>query len=262
MNSEQIEIRSFYEFKDLSAKDLESVKTSLKQAMLDLNVRGTILLANEGYNGMVCGASDQLDEFLSSVEKLLDTNIVFKSSFAESAPFRKTDVRVKKEIVTLKKEVDISLGENTHVDPAKWNDVIADPDVLLLDTRNQYEYETGSFRGAVNPGIVKFSDLPEYVAQNLDPHKHKRVAMFCTGGIRCEKFAPYMKQLGFEEVFQLEGGILKYLEVIPAEESLWEGECFVFDERVSVNSDLKKGELPDMSQRRANKKDPQLKGNQ
>ena len=152
--------------------------------------------------------------------------------------------------MTLKKQVKIKLGENTHVDAKEWNKIISDPETLVLDTRNDYEYQTGTFRGAINPGIAKFSELPSFVEENLDPQKHKRVAMFCTGGIRCEKFAPYMKEIGFKEVYQLEGGILKYLELTPNEESLWTGECFVFDERITVDANLQKGTEPDRSQRR------------
>jgi UPF0176 protein len=168
-------------------------------------------------------------------------------------------VKIKPEIVTLKQQVDISLGQGTHVKPADWNDLIADPETLVLDARNEYEFLSGTFHNAVDPHIDKFSELPEYVAKNLDPDKHKRVAMFCTGGIRCEKFAPYMKQIGFGDVYQLEGGILKYLEEVPADESLWEGECFVFDERITVGPDLEKGVGPDHSQRHANAKKPPYK---
>ena len=145
-------------------------------------------------------------------------------------------MRVKPEIVTLKRTVDLDLSEGTKVSPAEWNEIISDEDVYVLDTRNEYEVEFGTFAGAVDPKTRKFSDLPQFVAENLDPAKHRRVAMFCTGGIRCEKFAPYMKGLGFEEVYQLEGGILRYLEEVPADESLWQGECFVFDGRIAVGS--------------------------
>ncbi len=254
-NGEFIEIISFYEFKDLGAGDsLLALKQELKEAMVDMNIRGTILIAEEGYNGMVCGLPANIAAFVVAFERILDTVLVIKSSRAEKAPFRKTDVRIKPEIVTLKRKVDISLGESTHVKPADWNRLISDPDVLVLDTRNDYEFKTGSFTGAVNPEISKFSELPEFVAANLDPNKHKRVAMFCTGGIRCEKFAPYLKAQGFSEVYQLEGGILRYLEDVPADRSLWQGECFVFDERVTVDSSLREGRSPDLSQRRANSK--------
>ena len=248
--SEKIQVIAFYEFKNMaSLGDLLAIKDGFKELFAEIGVRGTLILANEGYNGMICGTVEQVSVFVSEIESRLDTTLVYKSSFNNDPPFRKIDVKIKPEIVTLKQNVDISLGRGTHVKPDRWNDIISDPETIILDTRNDYEYKTGTFRGAINPATEKFSELPAYVAENLDPSKHKRVAMFCTGGIRCEKFAPYMKQLGFEEVFQLEGGILKYLEETPVEDTLWEGECFVFDERISVDANLQKGKITDFSQR-------------
>lgn len=259
-DTEQFEILSFYEFKDMSPLGvLTDVRASLKQLFEETRIRGTIILADEGYNGMVCGHEAQIAQFIDSAERILQTKLKTKSSFDDVAPFRKIDVKIKREIVTLKREVDISLGQGTHVDAQDWNAIISQPDVLLLDTRNDYEYKTGTFRGAINPDIIKFSDLPDYVADHLDPEKHKRVAMFCTGGIRCEKFAPYMKQLGFEEVYQLDGGILKYLEQTSQEDSMWEGECYVFDERVTVDGTLAKGNGTDHSMRLAKRKNPLYK---
>ena len=256
----QTQIITFYEFKELrTVGDLVAIKDGLKDAFSESGVRGTTIIADEGYNGMVCGDESQIAAFVSAAENILETTLVCKSSFHQNAPFRKIDVKIKPEIVTLKQPVDISLGTGTHVKPGQWNDIISDPETVVLDARNDYEFKTGTFRGAVNPDIAKFSDLPAYVAENLDPGKHKRVAMFCTGGIRCEKFAPYMKQMGFEEVYQLEGGILKYLEEIPPDEMLWEGECFVFDERVTVDAALQKGSGVDHSQRLAKRKKPQYK---
>lgn len=260
IESGQVQIIAFYEFKKLEAvAPLEDLKAAFRDVFHELSIRGTIILATEGYNGMVCGSTDAITRFTSRAETILQTELVCKSSFHESAPFRKIDVKIKPEIVTLKKEVDISLGRGTHVKPADWNRIITDPETLVLDTRNDYEYKTGTFRGAINPNTAKFSELPGFVAENLDPAKHKRVAMFCTGGIRCEKFAPYMKQLGFAEVYQLEGGILKYLEDVPKDALLWEGECFVFDERTTVSEELTKGSGPDHSQRHANAKKPRYK---
>ncbi|MGE3467024.1 MAG: rhodanese-related sulfurtransferase, partial [Pyrinomonadaceae bacterium] len=233
--NQDVEIISFYEFKKLpSDGGLEDIRGQLRQLFIDLNIRGTIILASEGYNGMVCGVRAAIEEFIPKLEGVLKTKLNYKSSNHAAAPFRKIDVKIKPEIVTLKREVDISLGRGTHLRPADWNEVLSDPDVILLDTRNDYEFQSGTFRGAINPGTAKFSELPAFVAEHFDPKKHKKIAMFCTGGIRCEKFAPYMKQIGFEEVYQLEGGILKYLEETPIEETLWEGECFVFDERITV----------------------------
>lgn len=247
-----VEIIAFYEFKPLAeVRPLAETREMLREAFRSTGVRGTVILAEEGFNGMVCGTESEVSAFVAAANDILATTLSVKSSFHETAPLRKIDVKIKPEIVTLKRSVDMSLSAGTHVPPSEWNALISDPETLVLDTRNHYEYETGTFRNAVDPGTARFSDLPDFVKQNLDPEKHKRVAMFCTGGIRCEKFAPYLKGLGFPEVFQLEGGILKYLEMIPAEESLWEGECFVFDERVSVDGKLRKGSLPDHSQRHA-----------
>jgi UPF0176 protein len=227
--------------------DLEAVKAALIQVMVEEDVRGTILLADEGYNAALCGPHDKVDAFVEKIEKILETKISPKSSYDETAPFRKFDVRIKPEIVSLRKEVDMSVGEGTHVKPQDWNEVISQPNTFILDTRNDYEFRTGTFKNAVNPGTIKFSDLPEYVEKNLDPEKHENIAMFCTGGIRCEKFAPYMKSLGFKNVFQLEGGILKYLEDVPVEEQLWDGECYVFDTRITVDRKLEKGTIEDFS---------------
>jgi len=257
MSNGPIQIISFYEFKDMStAGELREIKEALKEVFREVGVRGTIIIAGEGYNGMVCGEPEQIERFIAKAENLLNTDLPIKSSFHEKAPFRKIDVKIKPEIVTLKRDVDISLGAGTHVDPKNWNEVISDPETFVLDARNDYEYQTGTFDGAVNPAVRKFSDLPEFIAENLDPARHKRVAMFCTGGIRCEKFAPYLKQIGFEEVLQLKGGILKYLEEITVEDSLWQGECFVFDERITVDHDLQKGSVPDYSQRHENARKP------
>jgi UPF0176 protein len=248
--SGRYQIITFYEFKQLSeVADLPTLKESIKEIMRRTGVRGTVLLASEGFNSTVCGTPAQIEEFVPAVERLLDTNLDLKSSYHESAPLRKIDVKIRPEIVTLKKNVEIGRGAGTHVPAKEWNTIISDGGTLVLDARNDYEYRNGTFRGAINPGVTRFSDLPAFVAENLDPYKHKRVAMFCTGGIRCEKFAAYMKQAGFETVFQLEGGILRYLEEIPQGDSLWTGECFVFDERVTVDHDLVKGVGPDHSLR-------------
>jgi UPF0176 protein len=242
-------IITFYEFKDMLALgDLAELRTAVRSIMREFEIVGTIILAAEGYNATVSGEEERMDEFVRRLELLLETQLQFKASFADSIPFRKVDVKLKPEIVTLKKPVDIALGAGTHVDADEWNELIASDEVFVLDTRNDYEYRTGTFAGAVNPGTGKFSDLPDFVEQNLDPAVHKKVAMFCTGGIRCEKFAPYMRSLGFEEVYQLNGGVLKYLEVVPPEKQLWDGECFVFDGRRSVDQRLKKGSAPDYSQ--------------
>ena len=242
----EFQIITFYEFKPLA--NLPELRSQLRDAMLSNFIKGTIILAGEGFNSTVCGRPENIVQFVAAAEEILETKLDLKSSFYETMPFRRVDVKIKPEIVTLKKRVDLKNGAGTHVNPADWNKVIGQDDVIVLDTRNDYEYKNGSFRNAINPQTRKFSDLPRFVAENLDPKTHKKVAMFCTGGIRCEKFAPYMKQLGFEEVYQLEGGILKYLEITRPEDSLWEGECFVFDDRITVNENLEKGAGPDHSQ--------------
>ena len=243
------QIITFYEFKRFDSAVLPGLKASLREAMAANSIKGTIILAEEGFNSTVCGEPDNVTAFVCAAEKILDTTLVYKSSAYEERPFRKIDVKIKPEIVTLKKgAVDISKGAGTHVRPERWNEVISDPAVVIVDTRNDYEYKNGTFKGAINPGTVKFSELPAFVSENLDPNVHHKIAMFCTGGIRCEKFAPYMKQLGFDEVYQLEGGILRYLEQVEPQESLWEGECFVFDDRRTVDEKLQKGTGPDYSQ--------------
>jgi UPF0176 protein len=246
------QIITFYEFKPLEAERLAALKESLRSAMAANSIKGTIILAEEGFNATVCGESKNVDSFVRSFGQLLETTLKFKASFHDACPFRKIDVKIKPEIVTLKKQVDISKGAGTHVSPGKWNEIISDPSVVIIDARNDYEFKNGTFRRAINPHTEKFSELPDFVAETLDPNTHEKVAMFCTGGIRCEKFAPYIKQLGFKQVFQLDGGILRYLEEVPAEESLFDGECFVFDDRRTVDGDLKKGVGPDYSQ--SNKK--------
>lgn len=242
-------IATFYEFKRLAeVGELAALRYDVRDLMRKLGIVGTVIVADEGYNSTVAGEPEKLDEFLERLSELLRTSISAKASFSDEPPFRRVDVKVKPEIVTLKRPVDIELGAGTHVSPREWNELIARDDVVVLDTRNDYEFRTGTFERAVNPETEKFSELPDFIDKNLDPTIHKRIAMFCTGGIRCEKFAPYMKSLGYDEVYQLEGGILKYLETVPPEEQKWTGECFIFDERRSVDNRLKKGDGPDLSQ--------------
>jgi UPF0176 protein len=207
-----------------------------------------VILASEGINSTICGSGDAVDGFLCWLSETMRVELAPKISHAEHPPFRKVDVKIKPEIVTLKRDVDISLGAGTHVQAEDWNRIISDPDVVVLDTRNDYEFRTGTFHRAINPETEKFSDLPQYVTKNLDPSRDKKIAMFCTGGIRCEKFAPYMRSLGFESVFQLDGGILKYLEEVSVDEQLWRGECYVFDTRVRVDATLKPAGGDDLSQ--------------
>ena len=245
MSEKNIQIITFYEFKRL--ENLADVREKLRAAMREHSILGTIILAEEGFNSTISGAAENIEKFVPKLEEILGTKIKYKSSFHAESPFRRIFVKIKPEIVTLKKPVEIEKGVGTHVSPQKWNEIIRDEDVFVLDTRNDYEFEIGTFERAVNPQTEKFSDLPKFIEENLDPSKHKKIAMFCTGGIRCEKFAPFMKQKGFENVYQLEGGILKYLEEVPESESLWQGECYVFDLRVSVDENLQKGRAKDLS---------------
>lgn len=244
----KFQIITFYEFKPFEAERLGALKESLRSIMQASSTMGTIILAEEGFNATVCGEPASIARFIKAAGDELETKLNFKASFHDECPFRKIDVKIKPEIVTLKKKVDLSKGAGTHVSPSEWNAIISDPSVVVVDTRNDYEFRNGTFYRAINPHTEKFSELPEFVTKTLDPNIHQKVAMFCTGGIRCEKFAPYIKQLGFREVFQLDGGILRYLEEVPAEESLFEGECFVFDDRRTVDAELKKGVGPDYSQ--------------
>ncbi len=237
------QIITFYEFKPLT--NLPEIKATLKSEMDELSILGTILIAEEGYNATVSGFPADIGKFVAILEKTFETKLTYKTSFHLERPFLKAKVRIKKEIVSLRQTVEIEKGIGTHAKAADWNRIISDENTIVLDARNDYEVEVGTFRGAVNPRIEKFSDLPKFVAENFDPKEHQRIAMFCTGGIRCEKFAPFLKGLGFEEVYQLEGGILKYLEETPAEESLWEGECFVFDDRIAVDNNLRQGASED-----------------
>ena len=244
----EYQIITFYEFRRIQSGELDVLRDRLRAIMCEHSIKGTIILAEEGFNATVSGLKESISAFISDAESALKTNLQYKTSLHSSTPFRRIEVKIKPEIVTLKRKVDISRGEKTHVSSTEWNQLISDPATLILDTRNDYEYKTGSFKGAINPETNMFSELPEFIDKNLDPSRHKKVAMYCTGGVRCEKFAPYLKELGFDEVYQLKGGILKYLEEIPPAESLWQGECFVFDDRVTVDKTLKKGNLLDLSQ--------------
>lgn len=224
--------------------DFESFREPLLEIMLTHEVRGTLLLAAEGINGTIAADRAGIDAVLAWLAKdHRFAGLQAKESYVDENPFYRTKVKLKKEIVTMGVEdIDPTHIVGTYVEPKDWNALIEDPEVLLLDTRNQYEVEIGSFENAINPETDSFREFPEYVEKNLDPKVHKKVAMFCTGGIRCEKSTAYLKQQGFEDVFHLKGGILKYLEEQPIDESKWQGECFVFDNRVTVNHKLEKGD--------------------
>ena len=207
-------------------------------------VKGTLLLAEEGINGTVAGPENGVRALLAYLEESPDfAGLVHKESWASEMPFLRMKVRLKKEIVTMGVPgTDPNHIVGTYVKPADWNALISDPDVVLVDTRNDYEVGIGTFKGAVDPKTTTFREFPAWEAENADMLRaKKKVAMFCTGGIRCEKSTAFMKAQGYEDVYHLDGGILKYLEEIPAEESLWQGECFVFDSRISVGHGLKEG---------------------
>jgi UPF0176 protein len=238
----QIVVCALYKF--VALNDYQDIKAPLLALMLDQNLRGTLLLASEGINGTVAGSRESVDallNYLCNDPRLADLS--YKESFVDEIPFLRTRVKLKKEIVTMGVQgIDPKRIVGTYVKPKDWNELISDPDVLVVDTRNDYEVQVGTFKNAINPETESFREFPDYVKQHFDPKKHTKVAMYCTGGIRCEKSTAYMKEQGFEDVYHLEGGILKYLEEVPEDETLWEGECFVFDERVTVNHQLQKGQ--------------------
>jgi len=240
--SPDVVVAALYRFATLP--DFEALRDPLYELMIEHEVRGTLLLAKEGINGTIAGSRQGIDRIMSwlkSDPRFADLEA--KESYVDTPPFYRTKVKLKKEIVTMGVEgIDPNDIVGTYVEPADWNALIADPEVLVLDTRNKYEVDIGSFENAINPETESFRELPAYVEKHLDPIKHKKVAMFCTGGIRCEKSTAFLKQQGFNEVYHLKGGILKYLEEVPETESKWRGECFVFDNRVTVNHQLEKGQ--------------------
>ncbi|MDC7713229.1 rhodanese-related sulfurtransferase [Vogesella sp. LYT5W] len=237
-----IVVAALYRFVTLT--DYVALREPLHQAMLANDVKGTLLLAEEGINGTVAGSREGIDALLAWLKS--DPRMAaleHKESYCDEQPFYRTKVKLKKEIVTLGVPgVDPNKTVGTYVKPQDWNALISDPEVLVIDTRNDYEVAIGSFKRAIDPKTASFREFPEYVKQHFDPAVHKKVAMFCTGGIRCEKASSYMLNEGFAEVYHLQGGILKYLEEVPAEQSLWQGDCFVFDNRVTVRHDLSEGE--------------------
>ena len=247
MPSSRFLTAAFYKFVDLP--DYASLREPLLAYCESQDVKGMILLAQEGINSTIAGSAEGVHAVLAYLRadaRLAD--LQHKESWSDKAPFYRMKVRLKKEIVTMHVDgISPTTMAGTYVKPADWNALISDPDVVVVDTRNDYEVEIGTFKNAVDPHIKSFSELPQWVAQyeplhaGAEPQKKPKVAMFCTGGIRCEKSTAYMRTLGFDEVYHLEGGILKYLETVPPEQSLWQGECFVFDERVSVGHGLVPG---------------------
>lgn len=229
-------------YKFVTLDDYHELREPLLQRCIDAGIKGSLLLAHEGINGTIAGSRAAIDAvltYLKSDARFAD--LEHKESFESVQPFLRMKVKLKKEIVTMGVDgIDPNHLVGTYVEPRDWNALISDPEVLVIDTRNDYEVEIGTFAHALNPNLKVFREFPQY-ARQFDPAKHKKVAMFCTGGIRCEKASAFMLHEGFAEVYHLKGGILKYLEEVPEPESLWRGECFVFDNRVAVDHALQKG---------------------
>ncbi|WP_185803756.1 rhodanese-related sulfurtransferase [Pontivivens nitratireducens] len=234
-------IAALYRFARIEHPEL--LRDRLDDTLSKLNIRGILLVASEGINGTLAGSEAAIDAAIAHLRAIPGCEGVQpKYSFSDVQPFRRLRVRLKQEIVTLGAgEVDPNAAVGRYVAPQDWNDLIADPDVVLIDTRNDYEVAVGSFEGALDPGTRSFGEFPEWWRRNAAQFEGKKVAMFCTGGIRCEKSTSWLIGQGVEEVYHLQGGILKYLEDMPEEQSTWQGECFVFDERVTVGHGLKPG---------------------
>ena len=237
---------ALYKFVDLP--DYAALQANIHAACVAHHIKGTILLAREGINGTIAGLPADIHAALhflrtDAIFNGKFANLEHKESYADEHPFYRMKVKLKKEIVTMGvPSVNPNNTVGTYVKPEDWNALISDPNVILLDTRNDYEVHIGTFKNAADPKTATFREFPKYVAENLDKTKHKKVAMFCTGGIRCEKASSYMLEQGFDEVYHLQGGILKYLETVPESQSLWQGECFVFDQRVAVKHGLEVGD--------------------
>ena len=246
-----LKVAAFYQFAALP--DFRELREPLRAIGAGLGLKGSVLLAHEGINGTAAGDHEAIDAFVGELQRgalfggRLD-HLELKFSSAAAMPFQRLKIRLKKEIVTLgDATTDPTRQVGTYVDPSDWNALIADPDTLVIDTRNAFEVAMGSFEGAVDPGIRNFGQFKEFAARQLDPAKHPKIAMFCTGGIRCEKASAYLLAHGFSEVYHLKGGILRYLEGVPKEQSRWRGECFVFDERVALGHGLKQRQINDGS---------------
>jgi UPF0176 protein len=231
---------ALYRFTPLA--DAPAMQQALKAELAALDMCGILLVAPEGINGTLAGSEDAVRKMLDILKEKTGLNAdenEIKFSTSKDKPFRKLRVRLKKEIITFKQaEADPSKRVGKYISPQEWDDLAQDPDVVLLDTRNDYETNLGIFKGAIDPNIKHFTHFADYVRNTLDPKKHKKIALYCTGGIRCEKASAFMLAEGFEEVYHLKGGILKYLEEIPPEKSSWQGDCFVFDRRVALGHGL------------------------
>lgn len=241
LDAASTQVAALYRFVRL--EDYENLRDPLLEFCEARGIRGTLLLADEGINGTIAGTQQAISELLAYLrrdDRLADLDCKF--SYNTDRPFLRMKVKLKKEIVTMGRPgIDPNQCVGRYASPEEWNALVDDPDCLVIDTRNNYEVEIGTFKGAINPNTTSFREFPEWVEENLDPNKHKKVAMFCTGGIRCEKSTSLLVSMGFEDVWHLQGGILNYLENTPVEQTRWDGECFVFDSRVSVDHHLQKG---------------------
>jgi UPF0176 protein len=238
-----LKVAAFYQFAALP--DFRQLREPLRAICAGLKLKGSVLLAHEGINGTLAGHTDGIDALVDELKRgaLFDgrlDQLELKFSRAETMPFRRLKIRLKKEIVTLgDADADPTRQAGIYVEPDEWNALIEAPDTLVIDTRNSFEVALGTFDGALDPGIARFGQFKEFAARKLDPAKHRRIAMFCTGGIRCEKASAHLLARGFAEVYHLKGGILKYLEQTPETASRWRGECFVFDDRVALGHGLR-----------------------
>lgn len=251
-------VAALYQF--VTIADPPALRARLLAATIEHGIIGSLLVAPEGVNGTIAGSKDGIDAMLAVIRAELDaaatqnppqqsrsnsprcTGLSVKFATSTTKPFRRMKVRLKREIVTLGvPQANPAIRVGTYVAPHDWNAIISDPEMVVIDTRNDYEVDVGTFKGALDPKTASFGQFPAYVKANFDPARHKKVAMFCTGGIRCEKASALMLHLGFDQVYHLDGGILKYLETVPPEQSLWQGECFVFDERIAVTHGLAEG---------------------
>ena len=242
-----LKVAAFYQFARLS--DFRELREPLRATCACLHLKGSVLLAQEGINGTLAGEPAAIDALAEELQAgalfggRLD-NLELKFSHAAVMPFARLKIRLKKEIVTLGDgNVDPTRQVGTYVEPSAWNALISAPDTLVIDTRNEFEVAMGTFDGAVNPGIRSFGQFKAFAARHLDPEKHRKIAIFCTGGIRCEKASAYLLARGFPEVYHLKGGILRYLEGVPEEQSRWRGECFVFDERIALGHGLRERQM-------------------
>ncbi len=232
------DVAAFYRFVTLA--DAASLRQPVRSLCERHGVKGIVLLAPEGINGTLAGAPEALRAVMDGLAAMEPfAGLTHALSHADTLPFKRLKVRLKHEVVMFgRSEVDVRRHVGTYVEPRDWNALICDPDVTVIDTRNHFEVRLGTFAGAIDPQTANFSDFPNFVQTNLDPARHKRIAMFCTGGIRCEKASSYLLDQGFSQVFHLKGGILNYLDTVPAQDSLWRGGCFVFDGRIALGHGL------------------------